>query len=82
MAESLDMLMSGGQASDPYVPTQFPLCTSFVGARMSTQINELLQKGVDSAIVAEAFNLDTSVVEEVQRVQAGNAGWILCTSKC
>ncbi|CAK9040405.1 unnamed protein product [Durusdinium trenchii] len=45
------------------------------GKRMSTQINELLQKGVDSAIVAEAFNLDTSVVEEVQRVQGKEHSW-------
>ena len=43
----------------------------FVGScRMSTQINELLQKGVDPAVVADAFCLDTNVVEEVQRVQA------------
>eukprot|EP00435_Cladocopium_sp_Y103_P066559 s336_g28.t2 len=45
------------------------------GKRMSTQISQLLQKGVDVATVAEAFNLDPEVVEEVHRVQAKEHSW-------
>jgi len=45
------------------------------GKRMSTQISHLLQKGVEVSTVAETFNLDPEVVEEVNRVQAKEHSW-------
>ena len=46
------------------------VCMLRCHCRMSTQISELLEKGVDTETVAEVFQLEPAVVQEVHRVQA------------